>query len=170
MTPGNKRNIALWGFMGTGKTTAGRLAAERLGLAFVDTDAVIEARAGRTIADIFAQDGEPAFRALEAAVCLDVAAGRGQVIAAGGGALLNPAVFDALAASSLLIGLTCDLDEILRRVGDDPARPLFAGERDRLERLLADRAACYARVPHQIDTTCLSPHDVAEEIIRLWLS
>ena len=69
MTPGNKRNIALWGFMGTGKSTAGRLVAARLGLAFVDTDAVIEARAGRTIADIFAQEGEPAFRALEAAIC-----------------------------------------------------------------------------------------------------
>jgi len=55
--------------MGTGKSTAGRLVAARLGLAFVDTDAVIEARAGRTIADIFAQEGEPAFRALEAAIC-----------------------------------------------------------------------------------------------------
>ncbi len=170
MTPGNKRNIALWGFMGTGKSTAGRLVAARLGLAFVDTDAVIEARAGRTIADIFAQEGEPAFRALEAAVCQEVAAGREQVIAAGGGALLDPAVFDALAASSLLVNLTCDLDEILRRVGDDPARPLFAGERARLARLLADRAAHYARVSHQIDTTHLAPHDVAEEIIRLWQS
>ena len=156
--------------MGTGKSTVGRLVAERLGWRFVDTDAVIEARAGRTIADIFAQDGEPAFRALEAAVCREAAAGRDQVIATGGGALLNPAVFDALAASSLMIGLSCDLDEIMRRVGDDPARPLFAGERARLARLLADRAAHYARVPHQIDTTHLDPHDVAEEIIRLWQS
>ncbi len=162
------RNIVLAGFMGTGKTTVGGIVAARTGLAFVDTDDVIEARAGRTIADIFATQGEAAFRTLEAEVCAELAAGRGQVIATGGGALLNPRTFDTLAAGNLLVGLTCDLDEIVRRVGGDPLRPLARDGRARLARLLDERRAAYARIPHQIDTTHLDPAQAAEEVIRLW--
>lgn len=158
----------LAGFMGTGKTTIGRLVAGRLGWRFVDTDDVITARAGRTIAEIFEQDGEATFRQLEAAVCRDMAALSHQVIAAGGGALLDPRVYAAFTACGLVICLTCDLDEIIRRVGDDPARPLFAPDRDRLAHLLAERADHYARLPHHIDTTRLSPAQAAEEVIRLW--
>ncbi|MBN1201604.1 MAG: shikimate kinase [Anaerolineae bacterium] len=170
MTTGRKhaQNIVLTGFMGTGKSTVGRLVADRLGLAFVDTDAIIEARDGRTIADIFAQDGEAAFRQLEADVCLQTASQRGQVIATGGGALLNPVVRETFEASGLVICLKCGLDEAIRRVGDDPARPLFATERDRLARLLAARADLYDSLPHQIDTTHHSPPEIVEEVLRLW--
>lgn len=164
------RNIVLAGFMGTGKSTAGRLAAARLGWSFVDTDSVIEACAGRSIAQIFADDGELAFRQLEAEVCQEAARGSNLVIATGGGALLNPAVYEAFAASSLLVCLRCDLDEILRRVGNDPTRPLFSADRERLGRLYAGRRAHYDRLPHQIDTTRHAPAQTAEEIIRLWQS
>jgi shikimate kinase len=162
------RNITLAGFMGTGKSTVGRLIAERLGWRFVDTDEIIEARSGHTIAEIFAQDGESAFRQLEAVVCPEMAALFHQVIAVGGGALLNPTIRDCVEAHSLLIALTCDLDEIMRRVGDDPARPLFAPDREQLARLLEARAAHYASLPHHIDTTRLTPEQVAEEVFHLW--
>jgi shikimate kinase len=158
----------LAGFMGTGKTTVGWLVAEQLGWRFVDTDDVIIARAGRTIAEIFEQDGEATFRQLEVAACYDMAALSHQVIATGGGALLDPRVHEAFAAGGLVICLTCDLDEIIRRVGDDPTRPLFAPDRDRLASLLAERADHYARLPHHIDTTRLSPAQAAEEVIHVW--
>jgi shikimate kinase len=163
-------NIALAGFMGTGKSTVGKLVAERLGLAFIDTDEVIVERAGRPIAEIFAQDGEQAFRQLEADVCLEVGGGGGQVIALGGGALLNVRTREMVNARCLIVCLFCDLDEIVRRVadasGNDPTRPLFA--RDRVASLLASRSEHYASLPYHIDTTEMLPQQVAEEVIRLW--
>ncbi|MBN1564793.1 MAG: shikimate kinase [Anaerolineae bacterium] len=161
-------NIVLAGFMGTGKSTVGRIIAERLGWRLVDTDTIIEARAGKIIADIFAQDGEPAFRALEAVVCTDMAALCHQVIAVGGGALINPAVQATFEAHDLVVCLTCDLDVIIQRVGDDPTRPLFSVDREKLSTLLESRAAHYASLPHHVDTTELSPEAAAEEIIQLW--
>lgn len=165
---GKHCNIVLAGFMGTGKSTVGQLVADRLGWRLVDTDTVIEARAGKIIAEIFEQDGEPAFRALEAAVCRDVAALCHQVISVGGGALLNPAVQAIFAARDLVICLTCDLDTIIQRVGYDPARPLFSVDREKLARLLDSRADHYASLPHHVDTSELSPGQAAEEVIRLW--
>jgi shikimate kinase len=154
--------------MGAGKSTVGRIVAGRLGLAFVDTDAEIERRAGRPIAAIFAQDGEAAFRRMEAEVCREIAGGRDQVIALGGGALLDEATRRAFEQTSLIVCLTCALDEILRRVGDDPARPLFSADRERLAALHAARAAHYASLPHTLDTTARPPAQLAGEVIRLW--
>ncbi len=170
MTSGSDRaaNLVLAGFMGTGKSTVGRIVAARLGLAFVDTDAEIERQAGRPIAQIFAQDGEAAFRRLEARVCQEIAAGRDQVIAVGGGALLDDETRRAFAQTSLIVCLTASLDEILRRVGDDPARPLFSTDRERLAALYARRAAHYASLPRAVDTTARTPAEVAGEVIRLW--
>lgn len=165
MTP---RAIALAGFMGAGKSTVGRIVAERLGWPFVDTDALIESRAGCTIAELFAGQGEPAFRALEAAVCQEAAHLADHVIALGGGALLHPQTRAVYEAQTLLIALRCDLEAIIARVGDDPARPLFAADRARLADLFAARAAHYASLPRQIDTTFRTPAQVAEEVIRLW--
>ncbi len=161
-------NLVLAGFMGTGKSTVGRIVAARLGLAFVDTDAEIERRAGRPIAQIFAQDGEAVFRRLEAQVCQETAAGRDQVIAVGGGALLDDETRRAFAQSSLIICLTASLDEILRRVGDDPARPLFSTDRERLAALYNRRADHYASLPHTVETTARTPAEVAGEVIDLW--
>ena len=144
--------------MGTGKSTAGRLVAARLGLAFVDTDAVIEARAGRTIADIFAQEGEPAFRALEAAVCQEVAAGREQSRRR---RAARPGTYSTRWPRQPASEPDCDLTRFCRVgrssaavAGSAPAQP-----------------ACWrtapptTRVPHQIAPPTW-PRDVAE-IIRL---
>jgi shikimate kinase len=161
-------NLVLAGFMGTGKSTVGRIVAARLGLAFVDTDAEIERRAGQPIAQIFAQDGEAVFRRLEAQVCQEVAAGRDQVVAVGGGALLDDETRRAFAQSSLIICLTASLDEILRRVGDDPARPLFSTDRERLMALYNRRAEHYTSLPHIVETTARTPAEVAGEVIGLW--
>ncbi len=169
MTAGNRHEtITVAGFMGTGKSTVGQLVAARLDFEFVDTDAVIEARTGKTIAEIFASDGEPTFRALEAAVCAELVNATQRVIAVGGGALVNPSVQKVMVDHSLVICLTCDLDMIIQRVGDAPARPLFSVDREKLARLLASRAGHYASLPFHVNTTELSPEQAAEEVIRLW--
>jgi len=163
-----QRNIVLAGFMGVGKTTVGRLAAAQIGWRFVDTDALIEERSGRTIAQIFAQEGESAFRQLEAVIAQELAAQPRRVIAVGGGTLVNPRLRERLARSSLIICLTCDLEEIIRRVGHDPARPLFAPDREQLARLLQSRAGHYASLPYHVDATHLTPQQTAAEVIHLW--
>lgn len=162
-----KPNLILAGFMGTGKTTVGQIVAAALGMPFVDTDAEIEALARQEIPSIFAQQGEPVFRKLESIVCLKAAIGGGQVIATGGGALLNAATREALAGSGLLVCLTADLDAIVERVEGDASRPL-ARDREALEQVLAQRAELYASLPYRIDTTGKTPESVAGEVIVLW--
>lgn len=162
-------NIILAGFMGTGKTTVGQAVAERLGRWFVDMDAVIERQAGKPISAIFAQDGELVFRHMEAALCRELAGERNLVIAAGGGALVAEANRAALAENGLLICLRAPVEAILERLGEADDRPLLAGpdRQTRVETLLAQRAAAYAAIPHQIDTAGLTVDQVAEQVIRL---
>lgn len=162
-----RQNIILAGFMGTGKSTVGKLVAERLGMHFADTDATIESLDGRSIAVIFAEDGEIAFRRIESTVCLRIVRLPERVIAVGGGALLDKYTRSVLESEGLIICLTADIDEIIERVGDDPSRPLF-GDRAAIERLMAERAAHYASLPHHVDTMGHTPEQVAEEIVELW--
>src|SRR5262245_38860810 len=110
-------NLILVGFMGTGKTSAGQAVAARLGWQFVDTDLMIEARCGRPVAAIFAEEGEAAFRAAEAETVREAAALRHAVIATGGGVLNDPANLAALQASGVLVCLTALPEVILARVG-----------------------------------------------------
>jgi len=117
--------IVLVGFMGAGKTTIGQLLAERLGLPFTDSDQVIEQRAGRPVAQIFAEDGEPAFRALEHQVIADLLAGPALVLALGGGAAEHPGTRERLAAAEVVY-LQVGYEQALQRVGGDPSRPLLA--------------------------------------------
>ncbi len=141
-------NIILTGFMGAGKTVTGQEVAARLGRPFVDLDDVIVERAGKPIPAIFAEDGEPAFRAIEAAICEELSAPAGLVIAVGGGAVVNPANRDALSRGGTLICLDASPETLLRRIGDDDNRPMLAGA-DRLARiygLLAQRAEAYAAI------------------------
>ena len=126
-------------------------------------------RAGKSIPEIFAQDGEPAFRALEAAVCGEMAAPAGLVIATGGGAVVNPANREALAAGGTVICLETDLETILQRVGRGDDRPMLASP-DRVARireLLAARAEAYATLPHHLDRTRLTIPATAERVMGI---
>src|SRR5579859_3626137 len=161
---GRYANIVLTGFMGTGKTTIGRLVAEKLGWRFVDTDHLIEARAGKSIAAIFFSQGEPAFRALESEICAEVSTMRRMVIATGGGVWMAPVNREKLSASGLVICLRAPLEQIEARLSSDSARPLLGNPHDEAERrqrmteLLNARAEVYATIPHAIDTGGLTPY------------
>lgn len=135
--------IVLVGFMGAGKTTVGRAVAARLGRPFVDTDELIAAVAGRSIATIFAEDGEPFFRRLEAEAIIEVLTGAPAVVSLGGGAVGSPAVREALAGHRVVF-LDVSYDEALARVGADSGRPVLA--RPDLPQLYAARQELYREV------------------------
>lgn len=120
------RNIVLIGLMGVGKTTVGRLLADALGRPFADTDAVVENEAHATVTQIFAQEGERRFRALESEAVRKAAALRGQVIAVGGGAVLDPSNVTHLRSTGDLVLLDGDPQTLSRRVADAASRPLLA--------------------------------------------
>jgi shikimate kinase len=116
--------IVLIGFMGAGKSTVGREVASRLGLPFVDSDSVIEERERRSVAEIFAHDGEPAFRSVERRTVLDLLAGPPAVLALGGGAVEDP-VTRAEVARATTVHLVVSAEQATMRVGRDPVRPLL---------------------------------------------
>lgn len=163
-----KSNLVLAGFMGTGKTTVGRIVADRLNMKFVDTDEEVERLAGKSIADVFSRDGETAFREMEAEVCRVLAQRNGQVIATGGGALVNETTHGALSAKSLLICLDSDLKTIIGRLDGGPDRPLFIQDRSGFEKLFAARQKIYASIPLHVDTGNSTPTESAQHVIDLW--
>lgn len=138
----------LIGLPGTGKSTAGARLAELMGVGFADSDELIVARAGRTVAAIFAEDGEDAFRLLEATAIEQALAGFDGVLALGGGAVTTVGVRRALLESPVpVVLLTADEDELLRRIGEDHGRPLLAADpATRLAELAAARASLYREV------------------------
>ena len=164
-------NIALIGFMGTGKSTIGRALARRLDWQFIDTDLVIERIAGYDIPTLFVQQGEDAFREHEARAILGLSLGERQVIATGGGAILRDENTAALRGAGLVVLLTARPDVIVSRVSRRPGqRPLLASEEQplaRVLRLLAERGPLYQRAAHCIiDTSDRPPLAVVEEIMR----
>ena len=163
-------NLVLTGFMGTGKSTIGRLVAARLSRPFIDMDEAIEQQAGQTIPEIFNSQGEAAFRRLESQVCAELAARDGLVIATGGGALVNPTNRALMEQSGLIICLTATSEALLERLAGNGNRPLLnkPNPAQEIARLLAARAAAYAVLPHHVDTTALDPEQVTEMIINLW--
>ncbi|MGC9400430.1 MAG: 3-dehydroquinate synthase [Anaerolineae bacterium] len=162
------RNLVITGFMGTGKSAVGEEVAQRLGRPFVDMDTEIAARAGKSVARIFAEDGEATFRRMEAALCAELAAREGLVVATGGGALVNPESRTRMLAVDTVVCLTADVPTILRRtrVEGGAARPLLQGDdpRAEIERLLAEREAAYAAIPWQVKTMGKSIAAVADEV------
>ena len=163
------RNIILTGFMGTGKSTVGRLLAERLQRSFLDMDEIIEQRAGRKISAIFAEDGEPAFRKMERTLVQELAAQKNLVVATGGGVVLNPDNLRDFSATGLVVCLMAPPETILRRVASETHRPLLEdGEKAaRITQLLESRRALYEAIPHRVLTTDLTPRQVAERILEM---
>ncbi|HZA72243.1 MAG TPA: shikimate kinase [Propionibacteriaceae bacterium] len=157
-------SIVLVGAPGAGKTTVGLALADRLGVAFADADSVIVDRVGKPVAEIFADDGEEAFRALEEQVTAELL-DRPGVLALGGGAVLSPRTRAALRGRRV-VWLRVGLAGAVRRVGMDTARPLLLGNvRGRLLALLNERAPLYAEVATQVvDTDELDPAAIAEQI------
>ena len=161
--------ISLTGFMGCGKSSTGRALAERLGARFMDLDAEIVARDGRTIPEIFREGGEAAFRAVELetlrAVLDEVAQAPGDVVLAlGGGTLTVPAAREMILAETECVFLRTRFETIRARLGAaDASRPLFADA----EALFAARAPIYAQAPFVVDTDGLTPAEVADAILGL---
>lgn len=122
------KNIVLCGFMGCGKTTVGKRLAPMLGYRFVDMDWYIEQQAGKRISDIFADEGEAAFRALEHAACETLGADSGLVLATGGGAVLRADNAAALKANGTIVWLRVTPETVLERLADDHTRPLLLRE------------------------------------------
>ena len=165
-----KTNIALIGFMGTGKTAVGRRLAEKLDMKFIEQDALIEQRAGKTIPEVFRQDGEIAFRELEIEVTKQTAQEEHSVIACGGGLVLNKINIDRLKESSRIVYLTASPGAILKRVSNEKEqRPLLEVDNPILtiQELLRYRNPFYQRAADiTINTSRLDINTVAEQIIE----
>lgn len=166
-------NIVLIGFMGTGKSAVGQEAARRSGRAFRDTDAEIVHRAGRSIPEIFAQDGESAFRAMETETLASLAGENRIVLSTGGGTPLRDENANLLKRIGPVVWLTASPEAILRRVGPNlAARPLLAGHADdpltRIRSLLTERTPKYrAAADLEIETERFpDAESVAGEILR----
>lgn len=157
--------IVLVGFMGAGKTTVGRLVADKLGVPFLDSDHAIEKRAGRSIPDIFTAVGEPGFRELEHQVIADLLAGSPAVLALGGGAAGHPRTRELLAAPGVdVVYLRVGFAEALARVGGDSGRPMLA--RPDISEVFQSRQEIYAAVATlTIDTGGRSPEEAASDIL-----
>jgi 3-dehydroquinate synthase len=166
--------------MGTGKSAVGRIVAKQLGREYVDSDELIEARAGYTIPEIFEREGEAHFRALEAEVCRELSAEGGRVVATGGWTLGSPANRAAVEAGGLVVCLQADVPTLIERLGGSEGRPMLYdadGRRttddnwqERLESLLAQRQRTYRSFPLQVDTSRLTKDQTADRVLALWKS
>jgi shikimate kinase len=155
------RSLVLVGMMGAGKSSIGRKLAHRLNLPFVDADTEIERAAGMSISDIFAEHGEPYFRAGEARVIARLLDGGPQVLATGGGAFMNPQSRESIRAKGISVWLRAEYDVLMKRLRRRSDRPMLKTEDpgETLRRLLKERDPVYA----QADVTVHSrdvPHDV----------
>ena len=162
------QNIALIGFMGTGKSSVGQLVAAQLHFAYLDTDHVIEARAGKTISELFAQDGEPAFRELERRVVEELSLRRKTVTSSGVGLAANEANLASLKSHALVVCLWASPERIWERVRGQTHRPLL-NEPDPLARirsLLTVREPWYRRADILLNTELRSVREVAQQVIH----
>jgi shikimate kinase len=165
--PRSIRNLALIGFMGTGKTAVGRLVAHQLGFRFVDTDELIQARAKKTISRIFTEDGEASFRAWEGRVLEELATADRSVIATGGGLGAQPGNLSSLKNHSLVVCLWASPEAIWERVRHQNHRPLLqtADPLARIRELLAERAPSYRQADILVNTDLRSLREVTQQVL-----
>jgi shikimate kinase len=161
-------NIALIGFMGTGKSSVGRMTASQLRFSFIDTDDLIESRAGKTISKIFAEDGEPRFRELEREVVAGLAGRTGTVIATGGGVGANEENLASLKRHALVVCLWASPEKIWERVRHQSHRPLLreADPQARIKALLAAREPFYKQADVLLSTDVRSLKEVAGQVLH----
>jgi shikimate kinase len=162
------RNIALIGFMGTGKTSVGHLLAGALGFRLVDTDQLIEEQTGKRISDIFATEGENQFRAYERQVVEKLASKSRLVISTGGGLAANLDNFTSLKSHALIVCLWASPETIWHRVGHQSHRPLLHGPDplNRIRSLLAEREPFYRRADVLVNTEARSLKEVAHQVLH----
>lgn len=161
-------NIALIGFMGAGKTSVGRLVADQLHFSYVDTDEMIQSATGRSISEIFAANGEAAFRALEENVCRELAGKTQTVISAGGGLPVAPQNMASLKTHALVVCLWASPAKIWERVKNQTHRPLLhdPDPQNKIRELLAARRPFYKQADILLNTDCRSLREVAQQVIH----
>jgi shikimate kinase len=166
------RSIILIGYRGTGKTTVAQLLAERLGWDWIDADDEIERRAGKSIADIFAKEGEQSFRDLESSVVAELCRWRRSVVALGGGAVLSEANRTAIRLAGVVVWLTASVDTLAQRLAADASTPsrrphlTESGGLREIETLLATREPIYRSVATlEVDTEDKTPAEIADDIV-----
>jgi shikimate kinase len=166
--PRQIRNLALIGFMGTGKSSVAQLACSHLHFTLLDTDHVIEARAGKAVTEIFEQDGEPAFREWERRIVGELVLRRRTVIATGGGLPVNPANLASLKTHALVVCLWASPERIWERVRHQTHRPLLRDPDPlaRIRSLLAAREAFYRQADVLVNTETRSVREVAQQVIH----
>ena len=162
------QNIALIGFMGTGKSTVGRMLAEQLRFTFVDTDELIEARTGKSISAIFAGDGEAAFRQLEKDVVAELSARKRTIISTGGGLGANETNLASLKTHALVVCLWASPEKIWERVRHQTHRPLLkeADPLAKIRELLAAREKFYKQADVLLNTEVRSLKEVAQQVLH----
>ena len=165
-----KDNVILTGFMGTGKTSLGKMLATKLGRPFVDIDKKIEDEAQLSIPKIFERFGEEHFRELERAAVKELSERRGLVIATGGGTIKDAENLRLLKNSGVMICLTTEPEEIFNRTARRGERPVLDGGGDErlatIKKLLAERQKFYERADYTVDTTEWSPIQIVDDICR----
>jgi shikimate kinase len=161
-------NIALIGFMGTGKTSVGRLVAEQLHFEYLDTDEMIQAGTGRSITDIFTKDGEPAFRALEEKAVEELSTRVKTVISTGGGLPVNLNNLNSLKTHALVVSLWSSPEKIWERVRYQSHRPLLHDQNPqaKIRELLAARAPFYKKADVLLNTDLRSVREVVQQVIH----
>ena len=163
-------NLYLVGFMGTGKTTVGRAVAVRLGFTFIDSDHEIERASGKTVARIFAEDGEPAFRRLEREFIESGHPATGRVVACGGGLVVQPGMLELLQSRGIVVCLHASLEAILSRTTGTNHRPLLAVDdpAERIRTLYTQREPVYRRAGTVILTDGRPLLDVIAHVVRAY--
>lgn len=161
------RTVVLVGLMGAGKTSIGRLLGTRLGVEFVDADAEIEAAAGATIEEIFAEEGEAVFRSGERRVIARLLGEPVRIIATGGGAFMDPETRARIRETGISVWLRADLDTLVKRTHRRGGRPLLkeGDQRETLARLIEQRYPVYATADITVDTGEEAPDAVVERVI-----